>query len=214
MSPKIFTYPEKKHLWITWISYFPCCNHPLWIFSSYIIITPGDRSDTWVKQRSSMDNNTHTLSMVCVLWATLYKYTILTCARILFVSDWGLQIKDYNMLFSKWCDTIHLSGKQNHLQQDEALAMLKLICTLLQSCNNGRFDQTEICTAPERGLLNLFNRYWGCKGNYETFFHKPTRVERWIYNYCHSLEQFCLLREIVHIVNLNTLFLSVTLHPF
>lgn len=40
--------------------------------------------------------------------------------------------------------------KQNHLQDDEDLAMLKLICVLFQSCNKGTFDQTE--TAPDRGL--------------------------------------------------------------
>lgn len=91
--------------------------------------------------------------MVSVCWSTLYKYTILTCAMIQFApEDWGLQIKGYNIIFSKLCGTIYLPGKQNHLQQDEALAMLKLLFMLFQSCNKGRFDQTETCTASDRGL--------------------------------------------------------------
>lgn len=119
-------------------------------------------------------------SMVCMPWAALYKYTILTCAVILFApKDWGLQIKDFN----KWHDTLCLPGKQNHLQQDEAMAMLKLIGMLFQSCKKGRFDQTETCTAPDRGLkLYVTLRYptdtVSCKHNCETFFHTSPLVER------------------------------------
>lgn len=109
---------------------------------------PGGWPDKLCLTSVSVDNNTHTPLGACVLQVTLYKHATMTCAMILSMSDdWDFQVKGYIIIFSYWCETIYLSGKQNHLQQDKSLAMLKLFCMLFHACTKGRFDQTKTCTA-------------------------------------------------------------------
>lgn len=167
VSPKIvthqkrifgrFEYPPKLPL--------PCQRYNWQIFASCIIQMPRDWPDTLFKQRLSVDYTIHTQLGICALQVMPYKHTVMSYAVILFISDqWGFHIKGCNIIFSNWCDTIYLSGKQNHLQQDKALAMLKLFCMLFHACNKGRFDQTKTRTAVTEFLkfmLALFNRYHG-----------------------------------------------------
>lgn len=125
--PKHSNTQTKINIWVTWISATTLSSiYHLWVCASYTIIMACYTKQ--VKQRSSRDNSIMP-SMVCMPWAALYKYTILTCAMILFApKDWSLQTKGFN----KWHDTLYLPGKQNHLQQDEAMAMLKLTGMLFQ----------------------------------------------------------------------------------